>query len=235
MPSVARLEQYGKRVRCEGLRDKLALASIPSNIAFEISDWFSNLWGIPCEVLPNYLSVTLTPSNPILHTTRLKTLFEDYYDGKYYEKNPLFYGEWDDKSSSLLLACDDELQQICYKLNKIDLNCVRSLKLHYESETIEAMTKKIRSIKSLHSLSTPMKQTPNGWIPDFESRYFSADFPYGLYLIMQFADIVGVQAPNIHETMAWYHNVTQDKKGIRLAEHDIRSVNDIYSLYQEHW
>lgn len=127
--SVARLEQYGKRVRCEGLRKELFLASRPKDGGRQMTDFLSSLWEIPCTVLPNYLNVTRTPSNPILHTTRLKTLFADYEPGKVYDRNPLFYGEWSDASSKLLLACDDELQAICKALEGLDLRAVRSLKV----------------------------------------------------------------------------------------------------------
>ena len=201
VPTVARLEQYGKRVRCEGLRNELFLASIPSSKAEGLSEFMSFLWGIPCTVLPNYLSVTLTPSNPILHTTRLRTLFADYEEGVVYDRNPLFYGEWNDASSVLLLACDDELQKMLMLMDKLDLHYVRSLKLHYESNTAEAMTKKLSSIKSLHNLASPMKQVEGGWIPDFKSRYFTADFPYGLAIIEELASVLRFNAPNIRETM----------------------------------
>ena len=127
VPTVSRLEEYGKRVRCEGLRPSLHIASIPSDIAPDFSGLLTDLFGIPCDVMPNYLNVTLTPSNPVLHTTRLRTLFSDYSDGKIYERNPLFYGEWSDESSELLLACDDELQKMIKILN-IDLHCISSLK-----------------------------------------------------------------------------------------------------------
>ena len=107
----------------------------------------SEIWGIPCFPLPNYLSVTLTPSNPILHTTRLRTLFADYEEGKVYSRNTLFYGEWDGASSELLIKCDEELQKLIKVMDKLDLSAVRSLKIHYESGTVEAMTKKLCSIK----------------------------------------------------------------------------------------
>ena len=148
VPSVARLEQYGRRVRCEGLRNELCLASIPGSKAEELAAFMSDLWGIPCVALPNYLSVTLTPSNPILHTTRLRTLFADYEEGKVYDRNPLFYGEWSDASSELLIACDGELQEMLGLMDKMDLSNVRSLKIHYESDTVEAMTKKLSGISS---------------------------------------------------------------------------------------
>lgn len=231
VPSVARLEEYGRRVRAEGMRSELHLASVDPGTAKEASKVMAEVWGIKCTPLPNYLNVTLTPSNPILHTTRLRTLFEDYSEGKFYEKNPLFYGEWSDRSSELLIACDDELQQICSKLTDLDLSYVRSLKLHYESDTVEAMTKKISSISSLHNLGSPMIETENGWIPDFKSRYFTADFPFGLALIEQFADAVGVKAKNVRETMKWYRAVTNDGSGLLLSDYGIRTIDDIYSLY----
>lgn len=231
VPTVARLEQYGKRVRCEGLRSELFLASIPSSKAEGFSEFMSSLWGIPCTSLSNYLSVTLTPSNPILHTTRLRTLFADYEEGKVYERNPLFYGEWSDASSELLIACDGELQEMLKIIDKLDLSEVRSLKLHYESDTVAAMTKKLCSIKSLHNLLSPMKQVEGGWIPDFKSRYFTADFPYGLEIIEELAGIIGFDAPNISETMDWYRKVTEDNNRLDLPSYGIRSIKDIYELY----
>lgn len=231
VPSVARLEQYGRRVRCEGLRDKLFLAAIPHGKAQEMAAFISELFEIPCTPLPNYLSVTLTPSNPILHTARLRTLFSGYTEGTVYDRNPLFYGEWSDASSELLMACDEELQQICGSLERLDLSGVRSLRLHYESDTAQAMTKKLRSIASLHNLKSPMKQVPGGWIPDFQSRYFTADFPYGLAILEGFADILGIAVPHIRETMDWYRFVTGDRHRLMLGDYGICSVEDIYDFY----
>lgn len=231
VPTVARLEQYGKRVRCEGLRSDLFLASIPGLGAKDFAAFLSSLWGIPCHILPNYLSVTLTPSNPILHTSRLRTLFSDYVDGKIYERNPLFYGEWSDESSALLIACDNELQHMLKIMDKLDLHDVRSLKKHYDSYTISEMTKKISSIQSLCHLKSPMKRVSNGWIPDFQSRFFSADFPFGLAIIAEFSRIIGANTPNIDSTLKWYSEVTGDNRRFNLDEYGIHTLEDIYSFY----
>ena len=233
VPTVARLERYGKRVRCEGLRDELFIASVPSGNAKKAARFMEELWGIPCTVLPNYLSVTLTPSNPILHTTRLRTLFEDYEEGKVYDRNPLFYGEWSEESSKLLLACDEQLQNICAEIDEMDLTQVRSLKIHYESPDAPSLTRKLRSIRSLHNLKSPMKEEGGGWTPDFDSRYFTADFPYGLAIIEELADITGVAAPDIRETMSWYRNVTGNTERLSLPDYGIRTKEDIYKFYTE--
>lgn len=232
VPSVARLEQYGKRVRCAGLRSQLHVASTPNNKTETFSEFLSSLWNIPCKTLPNYLNITLTPSNPILHTTRLRTLFADYEEGMIYKKNPLFYGEWDDASSKLLIACDGELQSMIKRIKGLDLSGVKSLKEHYESNTVEAMTKKISSIQSLHNLFSPMKTLDGGWIPDFGSRYFTADFPYGLAIIESFAKVLGCDVPNIKETIDWYHVVTKSNTLFNLEKYGIKNMEDIFLFYQ---
>ena len=231
VPSVARIEKYGKRVRCEGLRNELFLASIPREKAVDFAEFISSIWGIPCNTLPNYLSVTLTPSNPILHTTRLRTLFADYCPGKVYERNPLFYGEWSDDSSELLIACDAELQEMLHMMNGLDLRGVKSLKLHYESNTIQELTAKMRSISSLHNLPSPMIAVDGGWTPDFSSRFFLADFPFGLAIIEEFAMVLGYEAPNIKSTMNWYHQVTGTMKQIDITQYGLHRKDDIYALY----
>ena len=159
-------------------------------------------------------------------------MFEDYCKGKIYEKNPLFYGEWTDKSSERLLSCDSEHQKILGALKRMDLSSVKSLVVHYDnSNTPEKMTWKITSIKSLHDLPSPMKKVEGGWIPDFDSRYFTADFPYGLAIIEEFARITEVDVPNMNKTMDWYRTVTGDNSRLELSEFGINSVEDIYRFY----
>lgn len=232
VPCVARLMEYGKKVHVEGKRAELNLAAIPSDMSVRISSVISEIVDMPCVALSNYLCVTMTPSNPILHTTRLATMFEDYCKGKIYEKNPLFYGEWTDKSSERLLSCDSEHQKILGALKRMDLSSVKSLVVHYDnSNTPEKMTWKITSIKSLHDLPSPMKKVEGGWIPDFDSRYFTADFPYGLAIIEEFARITEVDVPNMNKTMEWYRTVTGDNSRLELSEFGINSVEDIYRFY----
>lgn len=231
VPSVARLEKYGKMVRCEGLRKQLYLAAIPSTETNRLADFMTDLWESPCIGLPNYLSVTLTPSNPILHTTRLRVLFKDYEKGITYTRNPLFYGEWDNESSALLLACDEELQKLCRHMIKLDLSNVKSLKVHYESGNAEQMTEKLKSIRGLNGLKSPMRQIENGWIPNFESRYFMADFPYGLAIIEELGELFSVDMPNICETMNWYREVTGNVEHFKFSDYGISHEKELYQIY----
>ena len=135
-----------------------------------------SIFDIPCAALPDYLNLTLTPSNPILHTTRLRTLYGDYAPGVVYKEIPLFYQHWSNESSHLLIACDQEVQDLCNAMTEFDLSGVKSLKEHYESDTPEKMTHKISHIPAFQGLTSPQVAVEGGYIPDLNSRYFTADF-----------------------------------------------------------
>ena len=125
VPGVARLINKGESVRSFNYRDELHISAIPATHIFECCKIVEGIFDIPCRAIPNYLNLTLTPSNPILHTTRLYTLFKDYSPGKKYKYIPLFYEEWDNDSSELLIACDSEVQAICRELTAYDLSYVK--------------------------------------------------------------------------------------------------------------
>ena len=231
VPSVARLTEYGKIVCAEGYRRELFVSALPNNYSKECAILLQNIFDIRCFVLPNYLNITLTPSNPILHTTRLYSLFKNYKKGLFYNYIPLFYEEWDDNSSKLLIECDNELQILCKTFSEIDLSGVKSLKEHYESDTIEKMTKKICSIKSLQGLSTPSVKKDKGYLPDFNSRYFTADFPYGLAIIKQIAAFSNIKVPNIEKIWSWYLSIKCDTNYFNYKDFNINSLNDLKEFY----
>ena len=149
--------------------------------------------------------------------------------GVVYDSVPLFYEEWNDASSELLIACDEEVQQICRALPEFELQYVKSLRIHYESPTAQAMTKKISSIPAFQGLTSPMREAaPGQWVPDFSSRYFKADFPYGLKAIKDIAVLADVPVPTIDEVYAWYRGVTGD-----MVEFDAvpKTLEELTALY----
>lgn len=156
VPSVARLVEYGKSVRAIGYRNTLYVAALPKKYTQQCCRIIADGLQMKCEQLPDYLNLTLTLSNSILHTTRLKTLFKDYIPGKtFYDSVPLFYEEWSDETTELLFKCDAEVQNLCHHLNDFDLSEVKSLKEHYENDTVKGFTNKIRSIEGFKGLLTP--------------------------------------------------------------------------------
>lgn len=201
--SIARIKEYGKSVYMLGRKDKIFASAVPSGKTHEVCEILKNLFGMPCDEIPHFLNITLTPSNSILHTARLFSMFEDYEKGKIYDTNPFFYETWDNKSSEALIACDDELMRLVKSI-PADLSFVRSLKEHYESPDAEAMTRKISTIPAFKGILSPMRKEEQGWTPDFTSRYFRADFSYGLKLIIDIASVYGVETPNMLKVWNWY-------------------------------
>lgn len=232
VPSVARLVEYGRKVCASGYRKELFVAALPHRYTGEIRDFIASVFDMDCTAMPNYLNLTLTPSNPILHTTRLRVLFKDYHEGVTYAGVPLFYEEWDDESSELLLKCDDEVQRICGALTEFDLSCVKSLKEHYESSTPEQLTRKISGIQSFKGLKTPTVEVDGRYIPDLTSRYFTADFTFGLGILVQIAGFAGVDVPNMRETLAWYDKIALAGERFRFSDFGIRDAQDFYNLYR---
>ncbi len=96
VPAVARIVKKGSVVRACGYRSEVHLAALPKNKAKKCAELISDIFDMKCVVIPGILNLTLTPSNPILHTTRMKSMFEDYQPGVTYEKIPLFYEDWTD-------------------------------------------------------------------------------------------------------------------------------------------
>ena len=85
--AISRLDEYGKQVCMKGRKDSIYLSALDPTLTPEICRDMEELFDMPCIALPNYLCVTLTPSNPILHTSRLFGMFNDFAEEKRYEKN----------------------------------------------------------------------------------------------------------------------------------------------------
>lgn len=224
--SIARLRERGHSVAMLGRKAELQLAAIPGTQAHELARMMENLFDMPCRVLPNYLSVTLTPSNPLLHTARLYSLFRDWH-GQDFARNVLFYEEWDDLASEMLLRTDAELQRLCAVI-PLELESVKSLRRHYESATVAEMTRKIRSIPAFGGLPAPMSRTAGGWQPDFSSRYFTTDFSYGLKILLDICGLFNIPSPAMQELWDWY-------TGIHTPAHSFAldlSREDFLGLYR---
>ena len=51
----------------------------------------------------------------------------------------------------------------------------------------------------------PFKRAKDGegWVPDFENRYFTEDIPFGLCIYKGIADIVNVSTPMMDIVLTW--------------------------------
>ena len=164
------------------------------NIRKELEQLFEK----PVTLAESYYEVSLSNSNPLLHPSRLYTMWKDWRPGNVYPRNPQFYAEWTMEASELLIQMDDEFQKL---LNVLGLKpgCIPTILDYYESTDAISLTQKLHDIKAFQGILSPMKEVWSGWIPDFTSRYFTEDFPYGMRFIVETANEENVKIPTIEE------------------------------------
>ncbi len=196
VPFIARVREYGKSADLLGYKKELLMA------AENIEDDFIGLWSswlmTPVHKLNNKWEAILSNSNPLLHTSRLYSLWH-HYETEIYAEPILFYEQWDDESSELYVAMDSEFQQLCKRYEAH----IPDVLTYYESNNPQELTRKLKSIAAFKGIPAPMKQTEKGWTPDFTSRYFTEDFPYGLQLIKDLAIKNNLSTPTIDMVLQW--------------------------------
>lgn len=245
VPYITRLAVYGKSVYLKSRKPHVTLASFPMSRLDAVCNTVSDICHVKCMKAANYLTITLTPSNPVLHTSRVYDLFHSASLDTRFPKNIEFYSEWTDHASEVMLGIDSELQKMCKVLTEIDMRGVVSLKTHYESPTVSDLTRKIRSIPSFKGIYAPLIPTQsNEFRIDENSRFFTEDFPYGLCIIKGFCEICGISTPYIDKVLQWY----QAFMGVEYYTKDgfigtdlintavpqnfgIVSLEDVYSFY----
>lgn len=202
VPFIARIAEYGRAAHLLGYKPSLSVAAEGIDDAESFRQDIERLFTTPTMMLDNYLDVSLTNSNPILHTGRLYSLWGQW-DGKPYDRCILFYKEWNIDAAEMLIKMDAEFMEL---LNYLPMNpkAIPSLLEYYESHDAESLTRKLQSIQAFQNITAPMTQLPEGgWVPDFDSRYFTEDFPYGLKYIVDLAKEYKVCTPCMDKVFAW--------------------------------
>ena len=199
VPFISRVAEYGHAANLLGY--KSSLAAVLENI--EPRDTFreelERLFMTPVSLLDSFYEVALSNSNPILHTGRLYTLFCGREDDVF-DHNILFYEEWTDEASQMLIDMDAEFFQL---LDKLGVHSLPTLLDYYESTDAPSLTRKISSIPAFQGITSPMKPVAGGWKVDFSSRYFTEDFPFGLRWIKELAQNHKIETPTIDKVYAW--------------------------------
>lgn len=207
VPFIARTNVYGESAHLLGYKSchNIAIERCEDKEGFRTI--IEELFDAPVRLLNNYYEASFTNSNPILHPSRLYTLFKDWNKEVYYDHQFLFYEDWTDEASKLLIALDGELFSLLGKL-PVAPDFLTPILPYYESIDAVSLTHKIRSINSFKGIATPMIHSDKGWQPDLDSRYFQEDFMYGLRYIYQEAHRQGVAIPMIDMVYDWGVNIT---------------------------
>ena len=208
VPFTAKLKEYGNEVNLKSWKPFSVVGTLPSYRIDGVCEKIQAC-GLKTKKAANYLEVALTPTNPILHTSRTHELFGGYDFNHVFKEKFKFYVGWSDRASVELLGMDAELQHLLKVITEftgLETSAIRPLSEHYESPTISALTAKINSIATFQSVFAPMKEVEGGFVSDTTSRMFTEDFPWGLAIIRSYFDIFGLHAPTMDKVLSWYAN-----------------------------
>ena len=243
VPFTAKLSNYGSETNLKSWKPFSVVGTLKSQRIDDVCNLI-NACGLATRKASNYLEVALTPTNPILHTSRTFELFGKHPRNHKYAEKSKFYVGWTDEASTTLFDMDGELHSLLDMMTGIETSAIRPLSEHYESPTIEALTAKINSIPTFQSVYAPMLEVEGGFVADTSSRMFTEDFPWGLAVIRSYFDIFGIPAPTMDRVLSWYAEYMglewfvdgkfcgKDlaKTGV-IQNYGVKSREDIVSIY----
>ena len=202
VPFISRLIEYGASAELKGYKKSLSVAVEQSEDKQGVCSLLQRLFAVPVKLMDSYYEVSLSNSNPILHPARLYTMWKDWHPGVVYERNPFFYSDWTLEASELLIKMDNEFQALLRALD-IREDAIPTILDYYECSNAESLTQKFHDIPAFKGILSPMIQTAEGFIPDFHSRYFTEDFPYGMRYIVETAAKIQAPIPTIDRIYQW--------------------------------
>ncbi|MBQ7419823.1 MAG: NAD/NADP octopine/nopaline dehydrogenase family protein [Prevotella sp.] len=203
VPFIARLEDYGHSAHLLGYKPSLSMAVERGEKSGErLAKEIGEILNTPVRLLGSHYEVSLTNSNPLLHTSRLYSMWNDWHEGVTYPIRSMFYYDWTDEASQLLIDMDEEFFRLLAVL-PVTPGAIPSILDYYESTDAASLTHKLHSIEAFKEIPSPMKAVGNAFIPDFQSRYFTEDFPYGLAIIHRLMHEHHIDCPHINKVYEW--------------------------------
>ena len=201
VPFIARVGEYGHSAHLLGYKSelKVAVENVPTEEKLSFVEFLSEWFERKVTLLNNYFEASLSNSNPLLHPA---VLYDMFAGDKVYDRKIYLYREWSESAAELLIKMDEEFFRLLEVL-PVRRGFLPTILDYYESKDAASLAAKLRSIPAFQNLEAPMKQGPTGWVPDYSSRYFSEDFPYGLKLICTLAHEKGVPVPTLDRVLEW--------------------------------
>lgn len=214
VPFIARTQEYGHSANILGYKPNYNVAAIrcSDKEKEKFRRTVEYLFDAPTRMLNSHYEASFTNSNPILHPARLYSLFSHWNENVFYDHQFLFYEEWNDAASQLLIELDKEFFGILAKL-PVTSDYLPTILDYYESSDAQSLTRKICSIEGFKGIKTPMIETDKGWQPDLSSRYFQEDFLCGLRYIYETAHKLGIATPTIERVYTWGYAMAQKGRG----------------------
>ena len=203
VPFISRIISYGHVAELKGYKETLSVAVEQTSNKEAVRATLEELFKTPTRLLDSYYEVSLSNSNPLLHPSRLYTMWKDWEPGISYDSNPQFYSDWTIEASQLLIAMDIEFQELLKTIG-LKEGAIPPVLDYYESTDAASLTRKLHAIPAFKGILSPMTINKYGkYEPDFSSRYFTEDFPYGMRFIVETANRFGKKLPIITKVYNW--------------------------------
>lgn len=228
VPHIASDLQPGVSVRMGGAKRTLYVAthareSHASRAA--LLGHLRRLYRAPVELLGHYLEITLTPGNPIMHSSVIYGLIGPY--AQWHDKTltaPIrWWTDCPELGAYFLERSDEENQLLCKLVEarlSVDLSSVKPLK----QEIIEAygtqirdrgtMLSVLRTNRAYDAIEAPLIPADDreGYVIDTAHRAFHEDVAYGLSLLVEMGRRLDARLPHIEEVFHW---CVSHMKGLR--------------------
>jgi opine dehydrogenase len=148
--------------------------------------------------------------------------FKDW-DGKTGYKNlPKLYAELDDASADAIQSLDDEIQAIKKEITRrypqIDMSPLHPIKKRISYNYKDSITD-FSTLKSVFNTNdgysknvfpTVPAANGDGVVLNTKSRFFDEDIPFGLCIIKNFGDLLGVPMKNTEKIIRWHQRFMDD-------------------------
>lgn len=241
IPWICRIEKYGHKGITYGPKVVNAAAVSPREyfpqLASELFDPICYEWfGVgKTEPLDNFLSITLSADNQIIHPTRCYGLYKVHGSTwNTVEEVPLFYKDYDEFSGKMLANLDDDYTKIreCikqmnpnmdfhYMLNYLDLEHYT-----YHSRSVDIVDSFVNS-PTLQAIRTPVVANDNGEVElDKNCRFFMDDIYYGVAIAKWIAEQLRIDTPTIDKILHW----AQELRSERIISADNHLILDSMDL-----
>jgi opine dehydrogenase len=193
-------------------------------------------------LVDNFLSLTLSVDNQIIHPARCYGLWQRYYGGRWAssEDVPYFYRDFDEKSAENIRKLDADYstirnavrkhfpdQPFTYMLSYLELE-----KLNHNSEHGDDILASLRDSSQLWAIKTPTLVGPEGGgsrILNTYTRFFTDDIPYGLLIAKAIAEKLNVEVPFIAEVITWSETMRGEKFLINGKINEYFCLKDKYT------
>ena len=163
VPFISRVIEYGQRARLMGYKDSLNMAIERAEHPEQLRDTLADMLQTPIQLLGSYYEASLSNSNPLLHPSRLYSLWKNWHEGEIYTRVPFFYEEWTEETAQLYIQMDNELQALL-ELLPVRKGSIATVLDYYESTDAVSLALKLRSIEAFKGILSPMKQVEGGYV-----------------------------------------------------------------------